>query len=181
MTTIIGVQYNDKCVILADNQVTDENGRKYSHPDMAKISEVGCFLIAGAGEVSPCDIAQHMWTPPRLTAKDKDDVYHFMISKAMPSLRKCLEENGYNFNEDHDKSKDGLRFQFLIACGGELFDIDQDLAVMRSGDGIYGIGSGAPYAIGALHAGAKPMKAMEIAAKITAFTSGPYLQKEQIK
>ena len=48
MTTIIGVQYDDKCVILADNQVTDDNGRKYSHPDMLKISEVGCFLIAGA-------------------------------------------------------------------------------------------------------------------------------------
>ena len=68
-----------------------------------------------------------------------------------------------------------------MACGGELFDIDQDLAVMRSSDGIYGIGSGAAYALGALHAGAKPMKALEIAAKITAFTSGPYIMLEQQK
>lgn len=181
MTTIIGVQYDDRCVILADNQVTDENGKKYSHPAMSKISEVGSFLIAGAGEVSPCDIAQHMWKPPRLTSKDKEDVYHFMISTAMPSLRKCLEENGYNFNEEHDKSKDGLRFQFLIACGGQIFDIDQDLAVMLSSGGFYGIGSGSPYALGALYSGVKPMKAMEIAAKITAFTSGPYIQKEQYK
>jgi len=181
MTTIIGVEYGDKCVIIADNQVTDDNGRKYSHPDMAKISEVGSLLIAGAGEVSPCDIAQHLWTPPRPTIKDKEHLYHFMISKVMPSLRKCLEDNGYNFNEDHDKSKDGLRFQFLMACGGELFDVDQDLAVMRNSDGIYGIGSGAPYALGALHAGAKPIKAMEIAAKITVFTSGPFLTLEQNK
>jgi ATP-dependent protease HslVU (ClpYQ) peptidase subunit len=181
MTTIIGVEYDDKCVILADNQVTDDGGRKYSHPDMAKISEVGPLLIAGSGEVSPCDIAQHMWNPPRPTAKDKDNLYHFMISKVMPSLRKCLEENGYNFDAEHDKSKDGLRFQFIMACGGELFDIDQDLSVMRSSDGIYGIGSGAAYALGAIHAGAKPMKAMEIAAKISAFTSGPYIQLEQVK
>lgn len=181
MTTIIGVQYEDKCVVLCDNQVTDDNGRKYSHPDMSKVTEVGAFLIAGAGEVSPCDIAQHLWSPPKLTVTNKKDIYHFMISKAMPSLRKCLTDNGYDFNEPHDKSKDGLRFQFLIACGGELFDIDQDLAVMRSSDGLYGIGSGAPYALGALHAGVAPMKAMEIAAKITAFTSGPYVTKEQSK
>jgi hypothetical protein len=30
-----------------------------------------------------------------------------------------------------------------------------------------------------LHAGAKPMKAMEIAAKLTAYTSGPYITKKQ--
>lgn len=181
MTTIIGVEYKDKAILIADNRVTDDSGRVYSHPEMEKISERGALLIAGSGEVSPCDIAQHMWNPPKPTAKDKDNVYHFMISKVMPSLRKCLEENGYNFNEDHDKSKEGLRFQFLIACCGQLFDIDQDLAVMRSSDGIYGVGSGAPYALGALHAGAKPLKAMEIAAKVSAFTAGPFLTKEQYK
>ena len=52
---------------------------------------------------------------------------------------------------------------------------------MRSMDGTYAVGSGATYALGALHAGAKPMKAMEIAAKLTAFTSGPYIEKEQLK
>ena len=101
-----------------------------------------------------------------------------MISKAMPSLRECLKANGYNFDEAQEKDS-GARFQFLIACNGQLFDIDSDLAVMRSSDGIYGVGSGAAYAIGAIHAGAKPMKAMEIAAKLTAFTAGPYITKIQ--
>jgi hypothetical protein len=32
----------------------------------------------------------------------------------MPAFRKCLIDNGYDFNEDHDKSKEGLRFQFLM-------------------------------------------------------------------
>ena len=73
MTTIIGVQYDDRAVIIADNRVTDDSGRVYTHPQMAKISERGDFLIAGSGEVSPCDIAQHIWNPPKLTAKDKQD------------------------------------------------------------------------------------------------------------
>jgi ATP-dependent protease HslVU (ClpYQ) peptidase subunit len=104
-----------------------------------------------------------------------------MISKAMPSLRKCLTDNGYDFNEDHDKSKDGLRFQFIMAVGGELFDIDQDLSVIRTQEGFYTIGSGGPYALGALWVGATPMEAMEAASKITAFTSGPYQEIEQYK
>ena len=181
MTTIVGVEYKDKAVLVADSRVTDDDGRVYSHPKMVKITERNGFLIAGSGEVSPCDIANHIWAPPKPTVKDKQDIYHFMITKVMPDLRKCLEDNGYDFNEPHDKSKDGVRFQFLIACCGEIFDIDQDLAVMKRGDGFYGVGSGAPYALGALHHGASALEAVEIAAKASAFTAGPFQEVIQYK
>ena len=181
MTTIIGIEYEDSCFLVADSQTTDDSGKIYNHPNVKKIAERGAFLVAGSGEVLPCDVAQHIWEPPTPTKKDRQDLYHFMICKAMPSLRKCLTDNGYNFDEPHDRSKDGLRFQLLISVGGEIFDISDDLSVCRSGDGIYGIGSGSPYAMGALHAGAKPQKAMDIAAKVTAFTAGPFQTVEQFK
>ena len=38
---------------------------------------------------------------------------------------------------------------------------------------------GATYALGALYAGADAFEAMEIASKLTAFTAGPYISKEQ--
>jgi ATP-dependent protease HslVU (ClpYQ) peptidase subunit len=150
MTTIIGLQYEDSCFIVADSRTTDESGRIYTHPEVQKISENGMFLIAGSGETLPCDIAQHVWIPPVPTKQDRDDLYHFMIVKAMPSLRKCMSENGYNFEED---SKD-TRFQFIMAVGGEIFDVDQELSISKSADGVYAAGSGAPYALGAIHAGA---------------------------
>jgi ATP-dependent protease HslVU (ClpYQ) peptidase subunit len=100
-----------------------------------------------------------------------------MITKALPSLRKCLVENGYNF----DESKTETRFQFLIAVCGEIFDIDHELSVSKNESGIYAAGSGAPYALGALHAGADAYEAMEIAATLTAFTAGPYYSKTQTK
>jgi hypothetical protein len=158
MTTIIGVEYDKKSVIVADSRITDDGGKVYSHPVMKKITARGALLIAGAGEVAPCDIAQNIWTPPAFTAKDKKDAYRYMIVKAMPSLRKCLTTNGYNFDEPHDKDKDGLRFQFLIAVGGELFDVDQDLAVMKSEAGFYAI-----------------------AARVSAYTAAPYQIEEQPK
>ena len=67
MTTIIGVQTNKGCELLADNQVTDDSGRIYRHPKMLKMVSRGSYIIAGAGEVAPCDIAQHIWNPPSPT------------------------------------------------------------------------------------------------------------------
>jgi ATP-dependent protease HslVU (ClpYQ) peptidase subunit len=182
MTTIVGVQYKDRCVLAADNQVTGDGGRRYNHPEMKKISQRGAFLIAGSGEVMPCDVVQHMWVPPKLTAKDGEDIYHFMITKAMPSLRKCLTDNGYDFNEGKGDGKaEENRFSFILAVGGELFDVADDLSVIRSGDGIYGVGSGSSYAVGALHAGAKPSEAIEIASRLDVNTSGPIQVVEQLK
>ena len=178
MTTIIGIEYNDKCVLVADSRVIDDSGRVYAHRVMKKIAQRGAILIAGAGEVAPCDIAQNIWIPPQFTTKDKKDPYRFMIVKAIPSLRKCLTDNGYNFEED---KKDGTRFQFLMAVGGELFDIDEDLSVMKSEDNIYAIGSGGPFALGALYAGAEPMRAMEIASKVSAYSAPPFYSEEQSK
>jgi ATP-dependent protease HslVU (ClpYQ) peptidase subunit len=182
MTTIVGVQYEDKCVIVADNQVTDDQGRRFIHPDMKKIAERGAFLIAGSGEVSPCDIVQHFWNPPKPTANDKKDIYHFVITKAMPSMRKCLIENGYDFNEGKGDGKDSeQRFHFLIAVGGELFDVGDDLSVCRTEENWYAVGSGAPYALGALYMGAHPEEAVEAAIKFSVYSSGPLLTMEQYK
>jgi ATP-dependent protease HslVU (ClpYQ) peptidase subunit len=177
MTTIIGLEYDDSCVLVADSQTTDDSGYIYNHPQVKKIAEVNGYLIAGSGEVLPCDVAQHIWEPPAPTKADKKDLYHFMISKAIPSLRKTLQANGFNF----DEPKTEQRFQFLIALCGEIFDIDDDLGVSRNASNVYAAGSGAPYALGALYAGADAYEAMEIASKLTAFTAGPYLSKTQFK
>jgi hypothetical protein len=180
MTTIVGVQYQDKCVIAADNQVTDEVGRRFLHPDMKKIAKRGDFLVAGSGEVQPCDVVQHFWTPPKMTSKDAADIYHFVITKAMPSMRKCLQDNGYDFNEGKGEGKSSeQRFHFILAVGGELFDIAEDLSVCRSADGFYAVGSGSEYALGALAAGAGPKEAVEIACRFSVYSSGEVQVMEQ--
>jgi ATP-dependent protease HslVU (ClpYQ) peptidase subunit len=48
-------------------------------------------------------------------------------------------------------------------------------------DGIYGIGSGSPYAIGALQAGATWKQSMQIAAKNNVFTAPPFITHKQTK
>lgn len=177
MTTIIGLQLADRAVMYADNQVSSGN-RKYNHRAMSKITKCGDWYIAGAGEVAPLDIAHHIWTPPSPNSKDLKNLYHFVISKVMPSLRDSLRDNGYDFNAS---SEDDYRFRLLLAIRGEIFEIDDDLSVCLRDDGLYGIGSGHEFALGALHAGASPLQAMEIAAKLDLYTGKPFIKRESKK
>ena len=145
---------------------------------MAKVNERGQFLIAGAGESAACDIAQHIWIPPSPTTADKKNLYHFMITKVIPSLRQCFKDNDYKYDKE---ASDDYNFLFLIAVGGEIFEIGDDFSVCIDADGIYGIGSGSSYAIGALKAGADLNLALNIASNLDAHTSAPFYFYEQVK
>jgi ATP-dependent protease HslVU (ClpYQ) peptidase subunit len=177
MTTIVAVQSNDGVLFGADSQVTASNGRKYSATRMVKITQRNDYIIAGSGECAPCDIAQHIWIPPKPTVKDKRDLYHFMIATVVPSLKQCFKDNDYKVNPDDDETA----FSFLVAICGEVFEIADDFSISLDDSGFYGVGSGSGYAIGALHAGAIVEQALSIAAKNDAFTSAPFIYIEQEK
>ena len=179
MTTIVAIQHPNKVVIAADNQVTST--RKYRHHKMAKITKRGQYLIAGSGEVAACDIAQHIFVPPKPTVEDKKDLYHFMIAKFVPALKKCFKENEYKWISTPEEEDYETKFMFLVAVCGEVFEIADDMSITLDDSGIYGIGSGSSLAIGALHAGANLDQALEIAAKIDPFTSAPFMKMEQEK
>ena len=179
MTTIVAVQYKDKVVIGADSQVTGSGGRRQSHREMVKITERSLYLIAGSGECAPCDIAQHIWQPPIPKASDVNDLYHFMISKVVPSLKNCFKDNEYKWNE---ADADGeTKFAFLIAIGGQVFEIADDMSVALDSRGFYGVGSGSDYAIGALCAGVDLETALKVAANNDVYTSAPFIYHTQLK
>jgi len=170
MTTIVAVQHEDKVVIGADSRVTSGNGRKAAHTQMVKVSSRSPYIIAGAGECAPCDIAQHIWQPPAPKASELKDLYHFMISKVVPSLKACFKENEYKWDTEDDETK----FAFLIAVGGQVFEIADDMSVCLDGRGYYAIGSGSDYAIGALASGADMKQALRIASDYDAYTAPPF-------
>lgn len=176
MTTIIGIQADDHCLIAADSRTTSDGGRPYSHPQVAKVTKRGKFIIAGAGTVMPCDTIQHIWKPPAVPA-NKKDMYHFMVTDVAPSIRNCLKDNGY----ERSKDSDDYDFLFLIALNGVIYEMDDSYAVYLRDDGFYGIGSGSSYAIGALQHGADWRKALQIAAKNDVYTAPPFISHKQEK
>lgn len=179
MTTIVAVQYEDKVMFGADAQVTSSNGRISRHPQMVKITERGPYIIAGSGECAPCDIAQHIWEPPTPTVKDYKDLYHFMIATVVPSLKACFKDEDYKWNEADPDGE--TRFAFLIAIGGQVFELADDMSISLDSSGFYGVGSGSSYAIGALCAGAAIGKSLEIASRNDAYTSPPFIYLTQKK
>jgi len=169
MTTIVAVSKNGNVTMGADSQVTD-NDRPNMHATMEKITKNNGWLIAGSGDSQPCDIIQHIFVPPTPTVKEKNNLYKFMITKFVPTMRDCLTENGWK--PDTDDKDSG--FSFLFAFDGEVFDISNDFSVLLNSDGIYGVGNGSKFAIGALYVGASVEKALEIAANNDIYTSGPF-------
>lgn len=61
----------------------------------------------------------------------------------------------------------------LIDPDGRVWMIDGELTPMLVHGDFFAVGSGASYALGALEAGASPVKAVEIAAKYDVSTSAP--------
>jgi ATP-dependent protease HslVU (ClpYQ) peptidase subunit len=167
MTTIIGIQSKGSCLLAADSRTTNEYGRPYHHEKVAKLTERGEWIIAGAGDPQACDIVQHLWAPPKQTIKDD---YKYIVSKAALSIRDCLKKNGY----ERDKSDPDGGFIFLIAYKGTLYEIEETFTVYMRDDGFYGIGSGSRWALGALQAGADWKVALEIAEKNDIYTGSPF-------
>jgi ATP-dependent protease HslVU (ClpYQ) peptidase subunit len=175
MTTIVGVCKNGTVTLGADSQVSDGD-RPNNSLTMEKITKNNGYLIAGSGDSTPCDILQHIFIPPVPTVAERKNMYKFMITKFVPAMRECLEDNGYKADPKEDSG-----FSMLIAFDGELFDIGDDFSVLLNDDGIYGVGNGSKYAIGALFAGASVEKSLEIAAHNDIYTSGPFQIVKQTK
>ena len=176
MTTIVAICKNGNVTMGADSQVTN-GSRPNKHPFMEKITKNNGYLIAGSGDSQPCDILQNIFIPPVPTIQERKNLYKFMIVKFIPAMRECLEDNGWK-PEREDKESG---FDMLIAFDGEVFDIGDDFSVLLNDDGIYGVGSGSPFAIGALYAGATVEKALDYASNNDIYTSGPYQIVKQQK
>lgn len=163
MTTILGRQFENGFILAADSQVTSGD-TPYRHAMMQKISRVGDLWVAGAGQADVCDTLQHMWTPPKFS-KTPDNLYRWMIIEIVPSMKWALEKANLPPKKEDEVSV------FMIGAYNTLFIVDSGVVMMRE-DGLYGIGTGAPYGIGAMAAGMSPEKAVAVAAKFDVNTGG---------
>lgn len=172
MTTILTLRTKDGLVMAADSQITDGTGRITS---TKKITQNGAFLISGAGDCLPLDIAQHLWRTPTPKGVEWDDLLHFMVKKVIPSLRIAMTAGGYKKDEDDKDSG----FTIVFAIAGQAFVADDDYSVSTAD--ILGAGSGSAYGIGAISGGATIEKAMSVAALHDTYTSGPFIFVHQQK
>lgn len=170
MTTIIGVQHQWGVEMAADSQVT-WGDRPVNSFGINKITDRNGYLLAAAGDGRIADMICYEWKPPK--PPTSGDLYPFMVSKVVPSLRKFLNDGGMDIK--------GAEFSVLLAARGQLFALSSDLTVVRDEDGLYGIGTGGDFALGALYAGTDVEQAVIIAMKLDVNTGGVVQIEKQVK
>lgn len=145
VTTLIGIELDDCCILAADSQITEDNLRTIS-TSTPKILSVGRYLLGITGDSRPGDILAYNWTPPPYKGADP---VQWMGKKVMPSIIAAFKENGYDPYEA-TKDKDA-GFDYLVAFNANLFHIATDLSFIQSDRGLYGLGSGGNFALGYLY------------------------------
>lgn len=144
MTTIAAVQGNGWAVIGYDSQVSqvEPGGRTYTLPKSSgKVVTNGEYLLGTAGDLRALNLVAYSFKPPAVP--EKVNISKFMTSVFVPQLRACFEE--------HAVGKEGIsNAQIIVAVRGKVFEIGEQYDWCQDIDGIYAIGTGAPYALGSL-------------------------------
>lgn len=194
MTTIVGIQGSGWSVLGTDSKITsfDDSGLAFQTTILpagsSKIAQNGRYLLGAAGDVRAINLLQHVFRPPsadkNLVGRKLDQ---FVTSKFIPALRSLFEEHGYaspdNDRKHHIAEHDST---IVLAVNATIYIIDSDYSWSNDQTGFYALGTGASYAMGAIHAltakrqihsaaQAKTIatKALQIAGRLDPHTGGP--------
>lgn len=194
MTTVVGIKGNNFAVLAADSRLTSLNDEGLavsiqttgaSHP---KIASVGNYLIGTAGDVRAINIISYVFHPPQppptLTGRKLDE---FFTAKFIPALKECFDAQGYSMPvRDSSSHLAEQSSDLLVAINQNIYQVENDYAWTVDVTGVYSIGSGSEFAIGALsvlcdtspstplQAKSIALKALAIAAKHDPHTGFPY-------
>ena len=170
MTAIVGIQGKNWAVIAADSMTTYDD-KPYYAKGMDKVIRKGDYIFAFAGDAVAGNIAEFLWNPPKPVKTMNTDA--FMQVKVLPSLREAMKEHGY----EPDTIKDpDAGFDALICLNGIIYEVDEEYIWTRDDRGLYAVGSGGAYALGALATGfsKNSIKAAEFAARRAIKISADY-------
>ena len=140
--------------IMAADSFADYNGIQCNHKKLHRL-ENGCekTLVGYVGGILDC----------------QEFLYWF---KAGSDLGKLPDFRQYKGSEDAPS------FSVLVLTKERLIEWDQYFTPLEVIDRPYAIGSGAKAALGAMHMGASPAKAVEIASKICTDVGGQIFEEQ---
>lgn len=195
MTTILGVQGDGFSVICTDSRIStmDEGGFASQIMTLgrnsSKVATNGKYLLGAAGDVRAINIIHHVFQPPApppgLTDSKLDQ---FFTTKFIPSLRACFEVQGYASPERDDSTHIAEQGSTIIcSIHGSIYVVDGDYSWTSDVTGLYALGTGSSYALGAMSvlfdkkklltpAQVKTLclKAIAVSSKYDPYTGPPY-------
>ena len=172
MTTILGIQGEGFAVLAADTRITSflEDGPAYHMTTLSqgvsKITTNGKYLIGAAGDLRAINLLTPAFSPPPAHPADRGKkLDHFMTVKFIPALRTCFDLHGYSPPENKENKNHNAEqaSSLLVVINATIYLIDSDYSWLTDASGLYAVGSGSDYALGAVHslAGGKKLSAIQ--------------------
>lgn len=171
MTTIIAV-HDEKGTKFAWDSQTTWQGRGMTGAD--KVFRNGPVVFGAAGSARTLDVLKYMDIPSRDEHNPAYDTERWVIRKLVPAIVKELKDVGAAYISDSQVDTEG---SLIIAVDDVVGYLSSNLAFVQEGHGLYGVGSGSAYALGALAAGLSPKKAVQVAAAFDLYTGGDVRSK----
>lgn len=179
MTTIAAIQGPSWAAIAYDSRVTEENRIFVLPKDAGKVVKNGQYIFGAAGDMRAVNLLAHTFKPPVPTANETGSkLDKFMASKFIPSLKQCFDDAQYGEKGEQDSS-------VLAVIHGRVYEIGTGYDWCLDESGIYAVGSGADYALGAMYTEVEGKKltlpsargivrrAVEIACRLDPSTGAP--------
>jgi len=192
VTTLVAIQGPSWAVVACDSRVTEEHGRTFTlAKGFTKIAKNKKYLLGAAGDVRAINILAHSFRPPDAQQFVGARLDRFITSDFVPALRACFEAQGYASQRDQETGSAESGSMVLTVVNGFVYVIGEDYSWVRDVAGIYGLGSGSDFAVGALHAllpaGATDIDqakvairtALGVATQLDANTAAPFIVQVQ--
>jgi len=161
MTTIIAKETSKGVEIGFDSLCT---GYDSFDLEQNKVFVNGGIVFGVAGRLLLATELKHA-DLPRLP-ETSVGIEKWITSRLIPKLRQILNEIAPR------RGDDGFSMQILAVIHNKIYAISSDTGWHRRKDGIYTIGSGSPYAFGALASGSTMLEALQVAANTDPGTGG---------
>jgi len=134
---------------------------------VAKVIRNKSITFGLTGTVRPNNVLQYTDLPEIPGGANLDK---WLTTELIPVLKKALTDAQ---TVEVDKGLVDLNGMMILALPERVYYVGADFSWFRSEDGNYAVGSGAPYALGALYAGSTVKQAVEAALHYDIYSSGP--------
>ena len=153
-----------------DSQVTrgESLKQRLAQPKVFMNSDV---LLAVCGSMRVALLLKHAELAGFGSYDGEDEAY--LMKYFIPTVRKVLLDAG-----EEPMAAGSLDVDLVVGLQGRLFDVSGLNQPTRLAEKYYVLGSGMPFAQGALDAGATPERALEVVFNRDIFSSGPIVRED---
>jgi ATP-dependent protease HslVU (ClpYQ) peptidase subunit len=144
VTTIAAIQGKSWAVVGYDSRITEESRLFTLSKDAGKVVRNGPYLLGAAGDLRAINLLSHNLRPPLPSEEDVGvKLDKFISIKFIPALKKCFDEAQYGEKGEQDST-------IIVVIRGCVYEVGSNYDWCQDTSGLYALGTGGHYALGAM-------------------------------